>query len=272
MNYQHAALIVAGHGSTENEDSSSPSYQHADEIRQRGIFAEVHEAFWKEEPHFRDVLRQVESDTVYIVPNFISEGYFTEAVLPREFGLDGAVTQFEDGKTVYYCAPVGIHESMTDVLYSRAVDIVKAQGLTQDDLKTSCLFIVGHGTSLNLNSTKVIYKQVEIIKQKGVFGDCQASFMEQEPFISDWRQLTDLKDVIVVPFFISDGLHSYEDIPVLLGISKNVREEGFSSFNEGDGRRLWYASAIGTEKMMVDVILHQVRDLDESIRRVSKVA
>ncbi len=25
-----------------------------------------------------------ESDTIYIVPNFISEGYFTREVLPRE--------------------------------------------------------------------------------------------------------------------------------------------------------------------------------------------
>ena len=41
--------------------------------------------------------------------------------------------------------------------------------------------------------------------------------MEQAPFVKDWRTLTDCPDVIVVPFFISDGLHSYEDIPVLLG-------------------------------------------------------
>ena len=42
--------------------------------------------------------------------------------------------------------------------------------------------------------------------------------MEEAPLISDWARLTTTPNVVVVPFFISDGLHSYQDIPVLLGI------------------------------------------------------
>jgi sirohydrochlorin cobaltochelatase len=63
--------------------------------------------------------------------------------------------------------------------------------------------------------------------------------------------------VIVVPFFISDGLHSFEDIPVLLGLSEAATAQVSNPHREGD-RRLWYASAIGTEKFMADVILAQV--------------
>ena len=29
---------------------------------------------------------------VYVVPNFISEGYFTQTVIPRELELDGRTT------------------------------------------------------------------------------------------------------------------------------------------------------------------------------------
>ena len=76
-NKRKSALVLVGHGSTLNPDSSAPTFQHADEIIRRGLFAEVHCCFWKEEPSLREILRMVESDDIYVVPNFISEGYFT---------------------------------------------------------------------------------------------------------------------------------------------------------------------------------------------------
>ena len=79
-----SALVLIGHGSTLNPDSSAPTFQHADEISRRELFAEVHCGFWKEEPSLREILRMVESDDIYVVPNFISEGYFTETIIPRE--------------------------------------------------------------------------------------------------------------------------------------------------------------------------------------------
>jgi hypothetical protein len=44
--FAQAELILAGHGSTQNLDSARPVYQHAAELRRRGVFARVHEAFW----------------------------------------------------------------------------------------------------------------------------------------------------------------------------------------------------------------------------------
>ena len=57
------------------------------EIARRGVFGEVYCAFWKEEPSLRQVLHMVDADDIYVVPNFISEGYFTQTVIPRELGL-----------------------------------------------------------------------------------------------------------------------------------------------------------------------------------------
>ncbi|MGH9592142.1 MAG: CbiX/SirB N-terminal domain-containing protein, partial [Bryobacteraceae bacterium] len=90
-----AALLLLGHGSTVNADSSAPTYQHAEEIGRRELFAEVHVGFWKEEPNFRQALRQTQRRRVYVVPNFISSGYFTEQIIPRELGLDGEITRCE---------------------------------------------------------------------------------------------------------------------------------------------------------------------------------
>ncbi|MEQ1933882.1 MAG: CbiX/SirB N-terminal domain-containing protein, partial [Fimbriimonadaceae bacterium] len=104
----HSALIIVGHGSTLNPDSSNPTHQHADDIRSRGIFGEVACAFWKEEPSMTEVYSMLESREIYIVPNFISEGYFCQEVLPRELRLTGPTTK-RDGRVIHYCDPVGIH-------------------------------------------------------------------------------------------------------------------------------------------------------------------
>ena len=37
----NSALIIVGHGSTLNPDSSAPTFDHAESIIQRGIFGEV---------------------------------------------------------------------------------------------------------------------------------------------------------------------------------------------------------------------------------------
>jgi sirohydrochlorin cobaltochelatase len=96
--------------------------------------------------------------------------------------------------------------------------------------------------------------------------------MEEAPFIADWQKLTDSKTVIVVPFFIADALHSYQDIPVLLGIESEITEaasqrEVFrqNPYHFGD-RTLYYSSAIGTDPALSEVILDQVAYFDEHYR------
>ena len=104
------ALLILGHGSTENPDSSQPCWDHAETIAATGQFGAVYCAFWKEEPSFRQVWPMIEEDEVYIVPNFISEGYFTRQVLPRELEISGHTTE-RGGKTLHYCDPVGIQSA-----------------------------------------------------------------------------------------------------------------------------------------------------------------
>src|SRR5271170_1851582 len=127
MPFHDAALLLLGHGSTLNADSSAPTYQHAEEIRRRAIFAEVHVAFWKEEPNFRQALRQTNRRRVYVVPNFISSGYFTEQIIPRELGLQGPITRLGE-QEIFYCQPVGLHPSMMEALLRRASEVVHASG------------------------------------------------------------------------------------------------------------------------------------------------
>ena len=259
----HAALVIIGHGSTLNPDSSTPTFQHADEIRRRGLFAEVACCFWKEEPSMREVYSMLDSREIYLVPNFISEGYFCQEVLPRELRVTGPVTETE-GKVLYYCDPVGIHPNMTKLLLQRADEV--APGVPRGE---TSLIIVGHGTSLNENSRKVIEQQVALIRDGGYgFAEVVDAYMEEKPLVNDWHTLTSSPNVVVVPFFIADGLHSYQDIPVLLGMeaeggaAASQREVFRHNPHHLQGRNLYYSGAIGTEALMADIVLDQVIEFD----------
>ncbi len=260
----HSALIIVGHGSTVNPDSSAPTFDHAAEIARRRVFGEVYCAFWKEEPSLRQVLHMVDAHDIYVVPNFISEGYFTRTVIPRELELTGQLTR-RDGRTIKYCEPVGNHPRMTELLLHRAAEV--APGVPS---KETSLFIVGHGTDLNDNSAVAAKREVERIAARGIYGEVLNAYMEEDPLISHWHQAARFSNAVVVPFFIADGLHSYEDIPVLLGIageSQGALSAAPSTVFAGNpyhlrGRTLYYASAIGTEPMFADVILEQVAAFD----------
>lgn len=262
-----SALVLVGHGSTLNPDSSRPTLDHARTIRERGIFREVVCAFWKEEPSMREVLRMVDSPEAYIVPNFISEGYFTQEVIPRELRLRGRTTAFPH-LTAHYCDPVGLHPSMTRLLQARADEV--APGVLRAD---TSLVIVGHGTGMNENSTRAIRDQVANIRRlQAGYAEVLDAYMEEAPFIADWQKLTSAPNVVVVPFFISDGLHSYQDIPVLLGIATEpgVAASRNPVFRSNPhligGRRLFLSGAIGTAPLLADVILDQVEQFDREYR------
>jgi len=268
------ALLIVAHGSTVNPDSSAPTLAHAAEIRRRKIFANVECAFWKEEPSLRDALFLFDPELVRevcVVPNFISEGYFTQTVVPRELELNGRITKRANGQVWKYCEPVGNHPMMTELLLKRATEVAP----DVDPAETS-LLLVAHGTDLNENSAVAAKREAEKIRALGRYAAVLNVYMEEPPLVSDWRKFTRTPNVVAVPFFISDGLHSYEDIPVLLGIvdaapsprpcqeaatGRRVHHARGEIFRRNpytiDNRSLFYASSIGTDPGFAEIILDQ---------------
>jgi sirohydrochlorin cobaltochelatase len=255
-----SALLIVGHGSTVNPDSSAPTLMHAADIRHRGIFADVACGFWKEEPSLRDTLLFFRDPTirdVYVVPNFISEGYFTRTVVPRELELAGSETQRQSGQIWKYCEPAGNHPRMTELLLQRAHEVAPEIPAAE-----TSLLIVGHGTGLNDNSALAAKHQVEIIRALNRYAAVLNVYMEEPPLVSDWLKLTQTQNVVVVPFFISDGLHSYEDIPAMLGIHSKSLNGKSGNPHELQGRSLFYSTAIGTDPKFADVIIEQAASFD----------
>jgi sirohydrochlorin cobaltochelatase len=255
-----SALLVVGHGSTVNPDSSAPTLMHAAEIRRSGMFADVACCFWKEEPSLRDALLFFQDPAisdVYVVPNFISEGYFTRTVIPRELELAGPETHRPSGQIWKYCKPVGSHEGMTGLLLQRAHEV--APEIPEAE---TTLLIVGHGTGLNDNSGVAAKRQAEIIRALDRYAAVLNVYMEEPPLVSDWLKLTQTRNVVVVPFFVSDGLHSDEDIPAMLGMHSTSMNSESGRPHEIQGRSLFYSTAIGTDPKFAEVIVEQAASFD----------
>ncbi|WP_182013336.1 CbiX/SirB N-terminal domain-containing protein [Haloquadratum walsbyi] len=270
------ALVIVAHGSHLNPDSSTPTHQHADTIRASGAFDEVRTGFWKEEPSLREVLRTVEADEIYLVPLFISEGYFTEQVIPRELRLDGwdvsewnsdglsadtaTLEATDTGQTIHYCGPVGTHEAMTDVLVRRAETVTGDPSVGDE-----CGFaVVGHGTERNENSAKAIEYHADRVRDLDRFDEVQALYMDEDPEVDDVTDFFDTTDIVVVPLFVADGFHTQEDIPEDMGLTDDYRT-GYDVPATVDDYRIWYAGAVGTEGLTADVILERAADAGADI-------
>jgi sirohydrochlorin cobaltochelatase len=271
-----AALVVLGHGTTLNDQSAAPVWQHAAELRRRRVFREVREAFWKQEPRITEVLAEISAPRAFIVPLFVSEGYFAGEAIPKALGFDTSPTVRAEAlvkadhasRTTFYCQPVGSHASMTRIILSRAADITRQFPFPRAPKPgETTLFIAGHGTEKSAKSRLAIDQQVELIQAQKIYADVRAVFMEEEPRIAGALALAQTKNCVVVPFFISDGLHVVEDIPVLLGepvavvkARLNAGQPTWRNPTELHGKLVWYSSSVGTAPDLADVILERVRE------------
>ncbi len=274
--FQDAALVIIGHGSSSNAGSSGAVRLHAEALRARRIFREVREAFWKQAPFLADVARSISAPRIFFIPLFISDGWFTEHVIPTALGLlepgdEGFPRVVERcGQTWLYGRAVGSHPAMTEVLLARARGVLERHPFPRaPGPSETALVVVGHGTANSTGSRESVEREVHSIRSRALYAEVQPAFLEESPRVQDCFGLTTARNLVVVPFFMSDGLHVQEDIPVMLGEAEADVKERISAGRptwrnptQRRGRRVWCAPAIGTEPLLSDVILERVREAE----------
>jgi sirohydrochlorin cobaltochelatase len=272
--FSDSALVLIGHGSTVNAESAESVRQHASVLRSRNVFREVHEIFWKETPKFEDAAKLTNASRVFFVPMFISEGYFSERAIPSALGFrSGNEQEWKRRRTVercglFYCKPVGTHPGMTQVILERAKQVLDQFPFPRrpKELDTS-LFIAGHGTEKDASSRKAIDAQTNLIGSLGLYAQVESVFIEEDPRISACVDLARAKNIIVVPLFMSEGTHTQEDLPVMLGTPARVVKERLArgqtpwrNPTERKEKLVWYSSCVGTHPNLTDIVIARVRE------------
>jgi sirohydrochlorin cobaltochelatase len=211
----------------------------AHRIRERGIFAEVRSAFWKEQPSYADALRGLKANHVVVVPWFLANGYFTTKVLAREFGdLPGARCRVTE--------PLGMRPEILGHFQKRAERLLAVKKWKPAQVS---LLVASHGTPLHAGSRGAADGWAEQLAKDG-YRLARAVFLEEEPKIGDWRKLIPEGPVVVLPHFLAGGLHGSKDVPELLGIQG--AEEGWY---ESQGGEVGYGEPLGKPEEMEEMIL-----------------
>lgn len=222
-------LLLLGHGSAKDANAGQAIRDHAASIRRTAPSRHVGAGFWKESPSFGDCLAACPPGPVTVVPMFMAEGYYTDEVLPREFG-----PAREAGRSIRITAPIGAHPRMMDAILARA----REAGATPAD----AVVVLGHGTPRNPRSGDTAYAQAERIRDAGEFAEVATVFLDQEPSMLRVFEFVRAERAVIVPFFVADGWHAGQTIPAEL----RALEEA---------HRLVYARAAGTHSIVTEIIL-----------------
>ena len=272
QDFSDAALVVLGHGSTLHPEAGATVFQHAAELRRRKCFAEVREGLWKQQPRVTEVMPSLTTPRVFIAPLFAAEGHFSEVIIPQALGFlgQGAEARILRRQTQVwiFCKAVGTHDLITEVVSARGREVIQAFPFPHKPAaQETTLFIAGHGTEQNENSRNAVEQQVELLRAQHKYADVQALFLDEEPLIGACYQLAKTRNIIVVPFFMSNGLHVSEDIPRLLGESeRELRrrlDQGKAAWRnptERHGKLVWYAASVGTAPQIADIVMQRVRE------------
>lgn len=251
------ALVILGHGSSKHPSSSIPCRLHADTIRRMGVFHSVHCGFLKETPFIEECLDHVDAEKVIILPNFLAEGYYTKKVIPEKLSVD------RYDKSVQYLKPLGLDASIQDIiieLTERAMGDWKPEETT--------LMLLGHGSTKSATSKDTLLEHIAALREKTNFAQITDLWLEEPPFIKDWQDTIENKQVLFIPYLIADGQHGGWDIPELIGMQRDAYDE--YKAHEVGGNVVKLTPALGKSPLMVDLVLKSVLNLTD-LQRTSRV-
>lgn len=265
------ALMILAHGTELNDDSAAAARAHVQTIQLRWMFEVVREAFWKQEPRPRVVLSELPQRRVVIVPFFLSEGYFCNSVIPKHLGLtdldeaSGVRSKPDPAQSLCYARALGADSRITAYILKRARDVVLQFPFPRPPKASeTTLVLAGHGTERSKQSREAADQHAATIRGTGEYAAVHTVFLEEEPRIPEVYRLAQTRNIVVVPFFTSDGLHTREDIPMLLGEPERVVKERLAQGKptwrnptEKHGKLIWYSSALGSEPQIADLIVER---------------
>ncbi|MGE5516302.1 MAG: CbiX/SirB N-terminal domain-containing protein [Bacteroidota bacterium] len=244
------AIILIGHGSARHPDSARPIHALAEALRARGPWSQVAAVFMKQEPRLADALALVTAPRVVIVPVFAGKGYYTDTLIPREMGLDGAVTR-RDGRVLHYTQPAGCDPRIPGLMACRADGVARSAGV---DPTTAGLLLIAHGSGRPGGAGETPKAIAAAIAAMNHFAEVTLTFLEQEPFARDWPALVRPGgELVVLPLLVAQGTHASQDIPPLFNLTA-----GQTGPVDIAGRRVRMATGLGAEPELVDIVATMV--------------
>ncbi|MDE2749763.1 MAG: DR2241 family protein [Chloroflexota bacterium] len=120
------AVAIIGHGTRRHRGSRDTAREQALRIRRLNWFREVVDVYLDDEPAIPSVYRDTRAANIIALPYFLADGSHVRQDLPRALGIsDLDAANCVNGRRVFYCEPVGSHESICQAI----LDLAREAGL-----------------------------------------------------------------------------------------------------------------------------------------------
>lgn len=241
---RNAALLLVGHGSSKAAGAMTATEAHADRLRALGAFAQVGAGFLVGGRPVEAALDQLTAETIFIVPLFMSDGFFVRERVPERLALAGPLTE-RDGRHLHYLPPPALDDGFGDLVVARCAETAAARDPAALDV-----LVVGHGTVRDPASETLTRRHAARLTG---YRSVAPVFLEQEPAFIDALAGQE-GDLLVAGLFAANGYHADSDVRRALGLAP-----GLEARIDGDGRWIGYTGAIGADAGVAEIILAQVR-------------
>ena len=205
-----------------------------------GDFRKVRSAFWKEEPFLHQALELTRRSTVEVLPVFLSEGYFSSTVVPRELGLSYGDNHLGE-RSVHLLPPLGADAGLAGIVAARAHEGVPSEA----DASEALVIVLGHGTERDPASGDAVLDVCANLDRGRRFARVQPAFVDQEPLLESVLKDARESVILLVPFLVAAGWHGGTTVPREL-------DAGAPGSRRGE-RRIICTEPVGTHPALVDL-------------------
>jgi sirohydrochlorin cobaltochelatase len=256
--WRTAGLLLVGHGAHMVPGATRALADHARALAERGLFAAVGAGFLKGTPPAEAALDALLLSRIYVVPCFMSDGYFVRTVVPERLGLTGATTS-RRGREIRYCAPLGTAPALAALVAQRLESAAADERLALDSVEA---VIVGHGSSSNPASGEATEALAARVAAQSRAKAIHTAYLDHGPTLEDVVARLAGRTLVVAGLFAADGRHADEDVRRRLGFVAGA----FRAVRP-DGRRVLYTGAIGADPAVTELVIERVRAFDDAAEK-----
>lgn len=215
MSPRPCSLVLAAHGSLAAHNSNQPLHDLAEAVAnspqfKSGNFQVVTPAFLNGQPELTSVLESLAAGDVVVVPVMTSEGYYLQK-LPGKFRQNCNADEFR----MFMTQVLGTHHSIPGRIGSRIFRLMDEYELAVSE---TTIVVIGHGTRRNKTSGQSTIELTETLAANFPGLKFETAFLDQDPTAIGVAKNIETRNILVVPFLISRGPHSTEDVPRAFGL------------------------------------------------------
>ena len=236
------SVILVAHGSSVSDDAHEAAVRHALTLRQSNRYGIVDVCFLATQKN----LPNLPKGEIFLLPFFMSNGYFVAKRIPELFGLENG-HRIEPDWHLYQCEALGTDPELADIIVTMGEEICRDQS---DDPKQAHLVLVAHGSEKSRASSEATYLQQKAVLVKKKFAAVSVAFLNERPYLEDvLAEQGDGLPFILVGLFAADGPHATEDVPAAISAWRA---------KSGSPVNAHYAGAVGVRPEIVRLIQHSI--------------